>query len=125
MKTDKVVLGILGGVAAGALLGILFAPEKGTKTRKRVMDKSNDYADELKDKLETLLGTMTNKYEKIWKEGENLLSQGKSKFEDMKSEGKSMYDDAKSEGKSKFDDVKAEGKTKFDDFKNEIKNSNI
>jgi gas vesicle protein len=125
MKTDKVVLGILGGVAAGALLGILFAPEKGTKTRKRVMDKSNDYADELKDKLETLLGTMTNKYEKIWKEGENLLSQGKSKFEDMKSEGKSMYDDAKSEGKSKFDDAKAEGKTKFDDFKNEIKNSNI
>jgi gas vesicle protein len=125
MKTDKVVLGILGGVAAGALLGILFAPEKGTKTRKRVLDKSNDYADELKDKLDTLLGSMTNKYEKIWKEGENLLSQGKSKFEDMKSEGKSMYDDAKSEGKSKFDDVKAEGKTKFDDFKNEIKNSNI
>ena len=125
MKTDKVVLGILGGVAAGALLGILFAPEKGDKTRKRIMDKSNDYADELKDKLDTLLGTMTNKYEKIWKEGENLISQGKSKFEDIKSEGKSMYDDAKSEGKSKFDDAKAEGKTKFDDFKNEIKNSNI
>jgi gas vesicle protein len=114
MKTDKVVLGILGGVAAGALLGILFAPEKGDKTRKRLMDKSNDYADELKDKLDTLLGTMTNKYEKIWKEGENLISQGKS-----------MFDDAKAEGKSKFDDAKAEGKTKFDDFKNEIKNSNI
>jgi gas vesicle protein len=114
MKTDKVVLGILGGVAAGALLGILFAPEKGDKTRRRIMDKSNDYADELKDKLDTLLGTMTNKYEKIWKEGESLISQGKSKFEDVKSEGK-----------SKFDDAKAEGKTKFDDFKNEIKNSNI
>lgn len=103
MKTDKVVLGILGGVAAGALLGILFAPEKGDKTRKRLMDKSNDYADELKDKLDTLLGTITNKYEKIWKEGENLIS-----------EGKSMYDDAKSEGK-----------TKFDDLKNEIKNTSI
>ena len=114
MKTDKVVLGILGGVAAGALLGILFAPEKGDKTRKRLMDKSNDYADELKDKLDTLLGTMTNKYEKIWKEGESLISQGKSKF-----------DDAKAEGKTMFDDAKAEGKTKFDDFKNEIKNSNI
>ncbi|MFE3872457.1 YtxH domain-containing protein [Flavobacterium sp. ZS1P70] len=114
MKTDKVVLGILGGVAAGALLGILFAPEKGDKTRKRLMDKSNDYADELKDKLDTLLGTMTNKYEKIWKEGENLISQGKSKFEDIKSEGK-----------SKFDDAKAEGQTKFDNLKSEIKNSNI
>ena len=80
MKTDKVVLGILGGVAAGALLGILFAPEKGDKTRRRIMDKSNDYADELKDKLDTLLGTMTNKYEKIWKEGESLISQGKSRY---------------------------------------------
>ena len=114
MKTDKVVLGILGGVAAGALLGILFAPEKGDKTRRRIMDKSNDYADELKDKLDTLLGTMTNKYEKIWKEGESLISQGKSKF-----------DDAKAEGKTMFDDAKAEGKTKFGEFKNEIKNSNI
>jgi gas vesicle protein len=114
MKTDNVVLGLLGGVAAGALLGILFAPEKGDKTRRRIMDKSNDYADELKDKLDTLLGTMTNKYEKIWKEGESLISQGKSKF-----------DDAKAEGKTMFDDAKAEGKTKFGDFKNEIKNSNI
>lgn len=114
MKTDKVILGILGGVAAGALLGILFAPEKGDKTRRRLMDKSNDYGDELKDKLDTLLGNITNKYEKIWKEGENLLSQGKSKF-----------DDAKDAGKTMFDDAKAEGQTKFGDFKNEIKNSNI
>jgi len=103
MKADKVVLGILGGVAAGALLGILFAPQKGDKTRRKIMDKSNDYADELKDKLDTLLGTITNKYEKIWKEGENLIAEGKSKFEDSK----------------------AEGKSKFDDLKNGIKNSNI
>ena len=125
MKTDKVVLGILGGVAAGALLGILFAPEKGDKTRRRIMDKSNDYADELKDKLDTLLGTMTDKYEKIWKEGENLIAEGKSKFQALKSEGSSRFDDAKSEGKSKFEEVKSEGKSKFEDFKSEIKNSNI
>jgi membrane associated rhomboid family serine protease len=28
MKTDKVILGVLGGLAAGAIMGILFAPEK-------------------------------------------------------------------------------------------------
>ena len=114
MKTDKVVLGVLGGVAAGALLGILFAPEKGEKTRRRIMDKSNDYADELKDKLDTLLGTMTDKYDKIWKEGENFIAEGKSKFQDLKSEGT-----------SRFDDAKAEGKSKFEDLKSDIKNSNI
>jgi gas vesicle protein len=39
----------------------LFAPEKGDKTRKKIMDKSNDYADELKDKLDTLLGTINKR----------------------------------------------------------------
>ena len=58
MKADKIILGVLGGVAVGALLGVLFAPDKGDKTRKKIMDKSNDYADELKDKLDTLLGTI-------------------------------------------------------------------
>jgi gas vesicle protein len=31
MKTDKVILGVLGGLAAGAIMGILFAPEKEKK----------------------------------------------------------------------------------------------
>jgi gas vesicle protein len=31
MKSDKIILGVLGGVAVGTLLGVLFAPEKGTK----------------------------------------------------------------------------------------------
>lgn len=103
MKADKVVLGVLGGVAAGALLGMLFAPQKGDKTRQKLMNKSNDYADELKGKLDSLLGNITSKYEKIWKEGENLVAEGKSKFED----------------------TKAEGKSKFEDFKSEVKNSTI
>lgn len=88
MKSDKIILGVLGGVAVGALLGVLFAPEKGDKTRRKIMDKSNDYADELKDKLDTLLGTINKKYEKIWSEGEILLAEGKSKFDDAKNEYK-------------------------------------
>jgi gas vesicle protein len=51
MKTDKVILGVLGGLAAGAIMGILFCPEKERKTRRKIRNTSNDYADELKDKL--------------------------------------------------------------------------
>ena len=108
MKSDKIILGVLGGVAIGALLGVLFAPEKGDDTRKKIMDKSNDYTDELKGKLDTLLGSITNKYEKIWKEGENLIAGGKSKFEDAKHQG---------------EDFVSESKSQFNDAKNEFKNS--
>jgi gas vesicle protein len=110
MKTDKVILGVLGGLAAGAILGIMLAPDKGDKTRKKIMDKSNDYADELKDKLDTLLGTINKKYEKIWNEGEKIIAGGKSKLDDAKNEGENLI---------------AEGKSKFYDAKNEIKNTSI
>jgi gas vesicle protein len=45
MKTGKVVLGLLAGVAAGAILGILFAPDKGSNTRKKIVDKGEGYAE--------------------------------------------------------------------------------
>jgi gas vesicle protein len=88
MKADKIILGVLGGVAVGALLGVLFAPEKGDKTRRKIMDKSNDYADELKDKLDTLLGSITQKYEKIWNESEHLIAKGEAKLTEAKKDFK-------------------------------------
>ena len=41
MKNNQVILGVLGGLAAGALLGILFAPHKGSKTRKMIIKLNN------------------------------------------------------------------------------------
>jgi len=39
MSSSKVLLGVLGGVAAGALMGVLFAPSEGKKTRKKFYPK--------------------------------------------------------------------------------------
>ena len=83
---SNVVIGIAVAAAVGAAIGFLFAPEKGKKTRKRILSKGNDYADDLKDKYETLLGTITKKYEGIWLEGQDLLSDGKEKLEKTKKE---------------------------------------
>jgi len=63
MNSNKVLLGVLGGVAVGAIAGILFAPAKGTKTRKRIMKKGNDYTKDLKNKFEEMYNNVTTKYD--------------------------------------------------------------
>jgi gas vesicle protein len=79
MKANKIALGILGGIATGAVLGILFAPAKGADTRKKILQKGNNYADDLKDKFENISGTLKSNYEKMFHEG-------KSKLDNLKNE---------------------------------------
>ena len=45
--TGKVVIGMLAGAATGAILGVLFAPDKGTETRKKIAKKTKDVADDV------------------------------------------------------------------------------
>ncbi len=86
MKSGKVLLGVLAGVAAGALLGVLFAPDKGANTRKKILSKGEDYADALKEKFDELLGTVTNKSESAKQDAEELVSKGKAKYDEVKNE---------------------------------------
>ena len=51
----KVMLGILGGAAVGAALGILFAPAKGTVTRRKISKTTRDLKNNLADRLEDLV----------------------------------------------------------------------
>ena len=84
MNSGKVLFGVLAGAAAGVLLGVLFAPEKGSTTRKKITDTSNDYADELKNKFDDFLGSLNEKLEVIKFNTKDLAEKGKSKFEDIK-----------------------------------------
>ena len=45
--TAKVALGILGAAAAGVVIGLLIAPEKGSETRKRIVQTAGDWMDNL------------------------------------------------------------------------------
>ena len=74
MKNNQVILGVLGGLAAGALLGILFAPHKGSKTRKMILNKGEDYAGELKNKFDSLYDKVTNQYNGVMKDAKEYVS---------------------------------------------------
>jgi gas vesicle protein len=65
MKTSQVVLGVAGGIAVGAVLGVLFAPDKGSKTRKKILDAGKEYTENLKGKFGDLYQDVSNKYENL------------------------------------------------------------
>ncbi|MFI5160735.1 MAG: YtxH domain-containing protein [Sphingobacteriales bacterium] len=46
---SKVVVALLLGIAAGAALGILFAPEKGTETRDKLSESLKKLGDSIKE----------------------------------------------------------------------------
>jgi gas vesicle protein len=97
MSTRKLLLGVLAGVAAGALVGILFAPDKGTETRKKISKKGAGYTGELKDSFNEMVNVMSSKFNKTKEEASDLVEQGKSIVE--------------------------QGKNKVNEFKREVKNT--
>ena len=55
--------GTMEGVAIGAGLGILFAPDEGSKTRKKIKDGFDEKKDELKKKFDDLSSGLKSKIE--------------------------------------------------------------
>lgn len=49
--TSGAFLALVAGLAVGAVLGILFAPDSGKKTREKISDKALNAADNVKDGL--------------------------------------------------------------------------
>jgi len=75
MKSGKVVISVLAGAAAGAVLGMLFAPEKGTRIRRQIANKSEDYVDEVKDTYEKVLDSVAQKVRSIKRNAKCMASQ--------------------------------------------------
>jgi gas vesicle protein len=80
MKTAQTLVGILGGVAVGAALGVLFAPDKGSNTRKNIAKKSTDAADKLKEKAESVVNAASDKYDSLVNKGKEAFEKGTDSY---------------------------------------------
>ena len=86
MNTSRILLGFVAGAAVGAALGILFAPDKGTETRRKISEKSNDVAGSLKDKFSDLVDGVKDKFSGLKSDAEDVAEKGYTAYNRSKSE---------------------------------------
>lgn len=53
MKTTKIILGFAAAAVAGAAIGMLLAPEKGSDLQKKLKDGAQDWLDEISKLVNT------------------------------------------------------------------------
>jgi gas vesicle protein len=86
--SQKAVLGFLAGAAVGAIAGILFAPDKGASTRKKILKKGEDLGASLKESFNDFVDSAKSMYSSAKDEGEEAVEKGKSKMNTLKQDAK-------------------------------------
>jgi len=76
MNSGKILLGVVIGATAGAVLGVLFAPAKGSVTRKRITRSGAAYAEDVKEKFNEYIDAITDEYDTIKEGAMDLINKG-------------------------------------------------
>jgi len=76
---SKVILGLVGAAAAGVIVGLLVAPEKGADMRKKVGDTATDWAGRLSD----LFANAKSEVDKFRTTGSNVAREAANKFSNV------------------------------------------
>jgi len=87
--SSKILVGFLAGAAIGALTGILFAPDKGSVTRKKIATKTGDLTDSVKSSFNDFIDSVKETYSGAKDNAEEFVSKAKSTV--TKNEGKSAF----------------------------------
>lgn len=77
---SKVILGLVGAAAAGVIVGLLLAPEKGSDLRKKVKDTAGDWAGHLTD----LFASAKGEIDSLKNKGTKAASDAGNKFNNVR-----------------------------------------
>lgn len=96
-----VFLSIITGFAAGAIVGMLYAPKAGKEIRKDIKEKSEDLIEKSKKSYEVITDKTKEKIADLKDKGSELLEKGKEKI----MQAKEMLDEKINIGKEKAKEV--------------------
>ena len=88
MSSGKIITGVLLGAAAGAVLGILLAPDKGSNTRKKLLKQGDSFKESLKEKLDEFVDEVADQFENAKEQASEAIEKGKGKLAGIKTEVK-------------------------------------
>jgi gas vesicle protein len=77
MRPQKIIIGALAGLAVGALIGILFAPDKGSVVRGTISKKGEDYLDSIKSTFNSFVDGVAGKFDKVKEEAADIVDSRK------------------------------------------------
>ncbi|ETZ21594.1 hypothetical protein N824_27130 [Pedobacter sp. V48] len=102
MPTDKsgAIVGLLAGLAVGAVIGVLFAPDSGKRTRERISDKALDLADNVKDGFHSIKDNISNGKQSLGGLKNQVVDNVKTKVNSVSQEFKEFRDTELEKAKS-------------------------
>ena len=80
--SSKVLVALLAGLAAGAALGLLFAPEKGSETRDKLSQSLKDLGDSIRDKAADEINNLSNLKDRVVSSVKSKLDDQQGAFDD-------------------------------------------
>jgi gas vesicle protein len=97
--SGKILSALFIGAAAGAAVGLLFAPDKGTETRRRLAGAAQDLADQAADRWSEGKTALKNVRDRVSNTAEELAEKATNRVDSLKGKAEDLVDGARTEAR--------------------------